>query len=133
MNKKENNTIRKIIKEEVINTLNESFYKKLTKKGRDSLVKFIVGIQKETRDTKEAAAILKKYASTGKVSKEESRLLRTQVYDILKGVGIGIPFMLVPGASVLIPFLIKVAKNRGVDLLPSGFSSDKTNDIINKQ
>ena len=38
--------------------------------------------------------------------------------------GIGIPFMLIPGSTLLMPFLIKLANKRGIDLLASAFKTE---------
>lgn len=39
--------------------------------------------------------------------------------------GIGIPFALIPGASLLMPFLIKIASKKGIELLPTAFNEKK--------
>lgn len=89
---------------------------------------FWENISLEAKETKEAAQIIRKYASEGSISDEEEKALKLQVYDILKMAGIGIPFALIPGASVLIPLLVKYAKKKNVDLLPSSFNKNKNNE-----
>lgn len=84
----------------------------------------LINIKIEATETRQASKVFVKYVKEGKVSKEEEDELRAQVYDILKVLGIGIPFALVPGASLLIPFLIKIAKKKGIDLLPTAFNDD---------
>ncbi|WP_256371696.1 hypothetical protein [Flavobacterium sp. YO12] len=37
--------------------------------------------------------------------------------------GIGIPFVLLPGASVLLPILIKAAHKYNIQLMPSAFNN----------
>ena len=59
----------------------------------------------------EASKIVVKFLKEGKVSKEEEHELKTQIYDLFKIAGIGIPFMLIPGSALLMPFLIKLANN----------------------
>ena len=66
-----------------------------------------------------------KYLKAGSISKEEEKELRTQVYDLLKVLGIGVPFALIPGASLLLPFLIKIAQKKGIQILPTAFNEDK--------
>ena len=85
----------------------------------------------EAKETKEAVQIIKKYSIEGNISEQEEEALRRQVYDILKIAGIGIPFALVPGASVLIPLLIKYAKKKNVNLLPSSFDKKTNNENTN--
>jgi hypothetical protein len=82
---------------------------------------FVEAMKLEARETREAYEILKKYAREGRVSEEEGEKFREQFLDILKILGIGIPFALVPGASILLPLALKLSRRHGVDLLPSSF------------
>jgi len=92
------------------------------------------GLKTETFETKQASKIALKYISKGSITKEEETELRQQVYDILKTLGVGIPFALIPGASILIPILIKVAQKKGINLLPSAFTEqdEQTDDELSK-
>ena len=65
-----------------------------------------------------------KYMKKGKLTPSEEKELRVQFYDLLKIMGIGVPFVLIPGASVLVPFLIKISKKAGVDIIPSSFKKE---------
>ena len=47
--------------------------------------------------------------------------LKLQLYDLLKVMGVGVPFVMIPGASILIPFLLKIADKLGIDIIPSSF------------
>ena len=85
----------------------------------DSAHHLLLSIHKEGANTKESGIIIKKYIQTGQITPDEEKLLKIQVSDTLKIVGIGIPFVLIPGASILIPILIKVAGKYNIDLLPS--------------
>lgn len=93
-------------------------------KDRFSIIykNILKGLKTETIETKQASKIALKYISKGSITKEEEIELRQQVYDILKTLGVGIPFALIPGASILIPILIKVAHKKGINLLPSAFT-----------
>ena len=82
----------------------------------------------EAKETKEAAQIVAKYAKDGKITEEEEKILRQQFYDVLKVAGIGVPFVLVPGASVLLPLLLKYAKKKNIDILPSSFNNKDKNE-----
>lgn len=86
---------------------------------------FLVGVKNEAVDTKEASRIIIKYLSQQEITKKEEKHLKNQVFDLFKIVGIGIPFMLIPGATILIPFILKAAEKKGVDLFPSNFKSKK--------
>lgn len=85
----------------------------------------MIGLKTETVETKQASRIAIKYISKGVITKQEEIELRQQVYDILKTLGIAVPFALIPGASLLMPFLVKIAKKKGVNLLPSAFNKDE--------
>ncbi len=93
-------------------------------KDRFSIIykNILKGLKTETIETKQASKIALKYISKGSITKEEEIELREQVYDILKTLGVGIPFALIPGASILIPILVKVAQKKGINLLPSAFT-----------
>ena len=84
---------------------------------------FLIGIKNEASDSKETSRIIIKYISNQKISKTEEKHLKTQVYDVFKILGIGVPFMLIPGATLLIPFLLKAAEKKGIDLIPSNFKT----------
>ena len=82
---------------------------------------FLLGVKTEYSGDKEAAGIIQKYIREGKISDEEEHVLKTQLADSLKIVGIGVPFALIPGASILMPILIKVADKHNIQLMPSAF------------
>jgi len=100
-------------------------FAKIVNKNKLKTVKalnhFLVGIKSEAADTKETSYIIYKFISQQKITKDEETHLKTQVYDIFKILGIGVPFMLIPGATLLIPFIIRVAEKKGIDLVPSNF------------
>ncbi|PZF72323.1 hypothetical protein [Taibaiella soli] len=89
---------------------------------------FLLGIKTECARDKEAGIIIRKYISEGKISEEEDHLLKSQLMDSLKIIGIGVPFILIPGASIIMPILIKVASKHNIELMPSAFVSEKTPD-----
>ncbi|MDB4534109.1 LETM1 domain-containing protein [Vicingaceae bacterium] len=103
------------------------FSEKITihkEKASKAFQELIINIKVEATETQMASKILVKYIKEGGITKEEEKELRTQVYDLLKVLGIGVPFALVPGASLLLPFLIKLANKKGIKLLPSAFNED---------
>lgn len=116
------------------NNCKTEFSEKMKIKRNNVLLIFrriLVGLKTETQETKQATMIAVKFVSKGSITKEEEKELRQQVYDILKTLGIGVPFALIPGATILIPILIKVAQKKGINLLPSAFD-DNTKDSKNK-
>ncbi len=94
-------------------------------KATKALNGFLIGLKNEASGSKETSRIIVKFISNQKISKEEEKHLKTQVYDIFKILGIGVPFMLIPGSTLLIPFIIKVAEKKGIDLIPSNFKKNK--------
>lgn len=82
---------------------------------------FLHGLKTEAKGEREAVLIIIKYIREGKITAEEDHILKTQVMDSLKILGIGVPFILIPGASVLMPILIKVASKHNIELMPSAF------------
>ncbi len=95
------------------------------KKASKAMRLFLHNMGTEAKETHQASKILVKFLREGKVAKEEEIELKQQVYDLLKMVGIGVPFFLIPGSSLLIPFLLKIANKRGVKLLPSAFNKNE--------
>lgn len=86
---------------------------------------FFNGLKGGAQDTKKTTQIIQKFASKEGINKEEEQFLKTYVSDLLKIVGIGIPFVLLPGASIIIPFVIRAAEKRNIDLIPSNFKNKK--------
>ncbi len=118
----------KMIRDEDLTILEElgqnEFAKKIKanrKKATKAMKTFAKDLGNEAKETREASKILVKFLMEGTISPEEEKELKTQVYDLFKMAGIGIPFFLIPGSSLLLPFLIKVASRYGVNLLPTSF------------
>lgn len=86
---------------------------------------FLLKMNQEAIETKEASIILHKYITTQKITKGEEKILKEQFYDVLKGLGIGIPFILIPGSTILIPLLIKISRKYNIDIFPSSFNQKK--------
>jgi hypothetical protein len=86
---------------------------------------FAKKLSNEARETKEAAQIVAKYAKGEEITDEENKALKEQFYDVLKVAGIGIPFALIPGASVLLPLIVTFAKKKNINILPSSFQEEE--------
>jgi len=84
---------------------------------------FLHGLKDEYSGDKEAVVIIREYLKAGHISAEQTHVLRTQLADSLKIVGIGVPFVLIPGASIIMPILIKVAAKHNIELMPAAFIS----------
>jgi len=88
---------------------------------------FLQNLKKEIDGDKDAAAIIGKYIKHGQITDEEDHVLRTQFMDSLKIIGVGVPFILIPGASILIPIIVKVAEKHNIELIPSAFNNNDNN------
>jgi hypothetical protein len=82
---------------------------------------FFKNLNNEAKETRDAGKLVYKYLKTGNLSTEEEKELKLQFYDLLKVMGVGVPFVMIPGASILIPFLLKIADKLGIDIIPSSF------------
>ena len=82
---------------------------------------FAKNLANEAKETGEAAQIVAKYARGEKITDAENVALKEQFYDVLKMAGIGIPFALIPGASILLPLVIAFAKKKNINIMPSSF------------
>ena len=85
---------------------------------------FLHCITIEYHGTREAGVIVEKYLKYGKLTAEEEHILKTQLVDSLKMIGVVVPFVLVPGASILMPILIRIAGRHNIQLLPSAFTNE---------
>ena len=85
----------------------------------DSAHHLVLSIHKEEENVKQVSIIIRKYLKTGTITDDDELLLKLQVCDTLKIVGIVVPFVLLPGASIILPILIKVASKHNINLMPS--------------
>lgn len=90
-------------------------------KATKALTIFLIGIRNEAVDYKETSRIIFTFVAKQYITKEEEKHLKLQVYNLFKILGIGVPFVLIPGATLLIPFIIRVAEKKGIDLVPTNF------------
>ncbi len=95
------------------------------KNFREQIHTFLDNSTKEIIETKEAGSIVWKHMQGNKLTKEEKVFIRTQTYDVLKSIGIIVPFAFIPGASILIAALVTVANKKGINILPSSFATLK--------
>jgi len=82
---------------------------------------FATKVGNEAEETKEAGSIIRRHLAGEKISPEDNKILKAQMFDIMKGVGIGIPILVIPGATIIVPVIIRVAKKYGINIMPSSF------------
>ncbi len=101
----------------------KQFIRRNKTKVTNALDLFFKGLKNEAIDTNKTRIIIQAYVLSGTISKEDEKFLKSYTLDLLKVAGIGIPFVLLPGASIIIPFVIKAAEKRNIDLMPSNFKN----------
>ena len=79
-------------------------------------------------ETKETRAMIKTYLrfTQGKASQEDMNEANEQFRDFLKTIGLG-ALAVLPFAPVTIPFIVKLGKKFGIEVIPSGFREDEKN------
>ena len=98
---------------------------KIEEEIKKHLHNFLRSLKTEYEGNKSSAKVIEKYLKGEKITPEDDLLLRRQFFDYLKYVGIVIPFIIIPGSMILLPLLVREAKKRNIDLLPSSFSDKK--------
>ncbi len=86
---------------------------------------FLKSVKTEYKGSKSSAKVIEKYLKGEKITPEDDLLLRKQLFDYLKYIGIVVPFIIIPGSMILLPLLVREAKKRNINLLPSSFSEEK--------
>ncbi|MDX1830143.1 MAG: hypothetical protein R3342_11415 [Lutibacter sp.] len=126
MNQKEENKRKFVFDTSVFEDANKKEFSQLILKNRNkaskALNEFLIGLKNEATDSKETSRIIYKFVLEQKITKHEEIQLKTKMADMFKIIGVGVPFMIIPGASILIPFLLKIAEKNGIDLYPSNFN-----------
>ena len=102
-------------------------------KAAEVMKTFVSKMGTEAKETREASKVIVKFLKEGKVSKEEEHELKSQIYDLFKMAGIGVPFVLIPGSTLLMPFLIKLVNKKGIELLPSAFKKEHEDALEDKK
>lgn len=100
---------------------------KYVKHWKEEFKTFAKNIGNEAIETKNAAKIVAKHLGGEKMTEEEEKEVKEQFYDVLKAAGIGIPFIVLPGASIILSIVVIVAKKHNISLLPSSFTKKEDN------
>ncbi len=86
--------------------------------------KFIIKFKLHIQKNKEAREILIKFLSKKELTEQEINIIKTQSFDILKSVGIGIPTILLPFGILFLYFIVHISKKLNIDILPSYLKDD---------
>ncbi|MEH6449084.1 MAG: hypothetical protein V7765_10455 [Oleispira sp.] len=101
-------------------------HKRGKRRIRRDLLVIKQALAQEKEETREMLAIYRKFTH-GEASDAEMKVANEQLVDVLKGLGIGV-FAALPFAPITIPFIIKLGKRFGIEVLPSAFYEKDKND-----
>ena len=97
--------------------------KTISKKSKEELIENLIilktALSKETKETKEMLEIYYRF-TRGTAKQNEMEKANNQFRDLLKTMGLGV-FAVLPLAPITIPFIVKIARKLGVEILPSSF------------
>lgn len=112
--------------EQAINKIIESLIKMKDKASlnelKTKLEKLRVALSKEREQTKQMIETYFNYTQ-GKATDEEMDQANKQFQDFLKTLGLGI-FVILPGAPITIPLIVKLGQKLGVDVIPDSFKEE---------
>ncbi len=104
-------------------TPEKNIFKSFLKKGEDSLYDFWQKSRNEIKETGQAGEVFEKYIGGKDVTNEEKEILKSQTFDMVKIVFIGVPLAVIPGFSLLMVLIVKVGRKYNINVLPSSFAS----------
>ena len=87
---------------------------------------FFIDFKQELEQSAEGTALLDKLAMGDDLSGEETQFLKKQLLDIGKGIPL-LGLIILPGGSIAVMILVKLASKLGIDLMPSSFKDDEAN------
>jgi Fe-S oxidoreductase len=112
--------------EQAINKTIESLLKMKDKASlselKSKLEKLKIALGKEREQTKQMLETYFNYTQ-GKASDEEMEQANKQFQDFLKTLGLGV-FVILPGAPITIPLIVKLGQKLGVDVIPDSFKDN---------
>ena len=94
-------------------------HKRGKRRIRRDLLAIKAALAQEKKETQEMLAIYRKFTQ-GEATEQEMKVANEQLVDVVKGLGVGV-FAALPFAPITIPFIIRLGKRFGIDVLPSAF------------
>ena len=91
---------------------------------KQKMLNFREALGQEKKETIEMLVIYRKFTNKN-ASKEEMKVAHQQFFDLLKGAGLGV-FALLPFAPLTIPLILKLGKMWGIELLPTSFNDQNS-------
>lgn len=99
----------------------------------DEASRYTSGFRGEAAETREAFLILARYIRKDKLSREEKRKFKMQILDLLKGVGVVVPPMLIPLpfiGTLLLVIMDHLLLSMNIKILPSSFYPEKKDGLL---
>jgi hypothetical protein len=94
-------------------------HKRSKRRIRRDLLVIKLALAQEKQETRDMLLVYRKFTQ-GDATEAEMKVANEQLVDVMKGLGIGL-FATLPFAPITIPFIIKLGKRFGIDVLPSAF------------
>lgn len=95
--------------------------------------RYSTGIKGEAAETKESFLILTKYIRKEKLTREDKTKFQLQMFDILKGVGVVVPPMLIPlpfVGTILLVIMDQLLLSMNIRILPSSFYPEVKKELL---
>lgn len=95
--------------------------------------RYHAGIKGEAIGTKESFIILTRYIKKEKITREERKKFKLQVFQLLKGIGVIVPPMLIPlpfVGTILLVVLDHLLLSMNIHLLPSSFYPERKEGLL---
>lgn len=99
-------------------------------KVKEKIKLFLNNVKTQFTYNKQARTILYVYMTTGIITEEQNKILKNIIADNLKIVGLSSAFIL-PGGSLILPVLFRLAKKYNINILPSQFNNKNDKDAKN--
>jgi hypothetical protein len=95
--------------------------------------RYSTGIKTEAIETKETFTILTKFIKKEKITREEKKKFKIQVFDILRSSGVMVPVMLFPlpfVGTLLLIIMDHLLLSMNIKLLPAAFYPKEKSDLL---
>jgi len=101
-------------------------------KFKRSIEKFLEVLKNEVAQKTELKNVFIKYIRNIPITEAESQMVREQLLDILKLLGLGTIFVL-PGSMLVIPFIVKLCNKYNINIVPNSLKLESvtTDEIVN--
>jgi hypothetical protein len=95
--------------------------------------RYTTGIRTEAADARETFTVLAKYIKKEKITREEKKLFKKQVIDILRSSGVMVPVMLIPLpfiGTLLLIIMDHLLLSMNIHLLPESFYPKEKKELL---